>query len=48
MVRAEEVKTEKELIFEAVTLRAASYSPNKKRFRQGARQVLENLDKIYK
>lgn len=49
MVRAEEAEIEKKLLaVQAVTLHAASYTANKLRFRYEARQVLENLDKIYK
>lgn len=47
-VRPEEAETKKELAVEAVTLRATSYTTNKQEFHRGARQVLENLDKIYK
>lgn len=48
MVRAEEAEMEKELAVRAVTLHVASSTANKQRFRRGARQVLEYLDKIYK
>lgn len=48
MVRAEEAEMEKGLAVQAVTLHVASHIANKQRVRCGARQVLENLDKIYK
>lgn len=48
MVRAEEAEIEKEPAVQEVALHVASYTANKQGVHCGARQVLENLDKIYK